>query len=313
MNRVGGEKPPKRRADAPAGPVFRKGGESMIQIGIRLHDVNSAAPAELQTLEARARTAREEGFSCVHLALSKCLAGVSFDDAALTEGLAAHVRRVFRREELDVAVLGCYLNLAHPDGAKIREFQARYFGHLRVAALAGAGMVGTETGAPNAAYKLDADTHGDAALLTFMRNLEPVVERAEACGVTLAIEPVWNHIVYCPDRALEVLRGIGSRNLRIIFDPVNLLYPGNADRREAVIGEAMDKLCDHIAMVHLKDFVREGDKLKSVAAGEGEMDYSAILRFLKARKPYVQATLENTCNENAVASRRLIESVYASV
>lgn len=284
-----------------------------MQLGIRLHDVNAGLPEERQTLEARARTAREEGFSCVHLALSKCIPGVRFDDAALTEGLAAYVRRVFAREELDVAVLGCYLNLAHPEKDTIREFQSRYFGNLRVAALAGIGMVGTETGAPNAAYKLDANTHGDEALHTFMKNLEPVAERAEACGVTLAIEPVWNHIVYGPDRALEVLRGIGSPNLRIIFDPVNLLCPENADRREAVIGEAMDKLCEHIAMVHLKDFVRRDGKLVSVAAGTGEMDYTEILRFLKARKPYIQATLENTCNENAVSSREMLERLYASV
>ena len=285
----------------------------MIQIGIRLHDVNSEAPAALQTLEARAATAREEGFSCVHLALSKCIGGVSFDDAALTEGLAAYVRRVFRAEALDVAVLGCYLNLAHPDAGKLREIQARYFGHLRVAALAGVGMVGTETGAPNAAYKLDANTHTDEALRLFLRNLEPVVEQAERWGVTLAVEPVWNHIVYDADRALEVLRSIASPNLRVIFDPVNLLSAENADRREHVIGEAMDKLCEHIAMVHIKDFLREGSSLKSVAAGTGEMDYTEILRFLKARKPYIQASLENTCNENAVASRRLIEERYASI
>ena len=287
--------------------------EDAMQLGIRLHDVNAALPEERQTLEARAGTAREEGFSCVHLALSKCIKGVSFDDAALTEGLAAYVRRVFRQNELDVAVLGCYLNLAHPDENKIREFQSRYFGNLRVAALAGVGMVGTETGAPNAAYKLDANTHTAEALHTFMKNLEPVVERAERCGVTIAIEPVWNHIVYCPDRALEVLRGIGSPNLRIIFDPVNLLGMENVDRRDAVIGEAMDKLCDHIAMVHIKDFVRQDGKLVSVAAGTGEMDYREILRFLKARKPYIQATLENTCNDNAVSSRKLIEEIYASV
>ncbi len=284
-----------------------------MQLGIRLHDVNAVLPEEQQTLEARARTAREEGFSCVHLALSKCIRGVTFDDAALTEGLSAYVRRVFRQNELDVAVLGCYLNLAHPDENKIREFQSRYFGNLRVAALAGVGMVGTETGAPNAAYKLDANTHTAEALHTFMKNLEPVVERAERCGVTIAIEPVWNHIVYCPDRALEVLRGIGSPNLRIIFDPVNLLGTENVDRRDAVIGEAMDKLCDHIAMVHIKDFVRQDGKLVSVAAGTGEMDYREILRFLKARKPYIQATLENTCNDNAVSSRKLIEEIYASV
>ena len=218
-----------------------------MQLGIRLHDVNAGLPEERQTLEARARTAREEGFSCVHLALSKCIPGVRFDDAALTEGLAAYVRRVFAREELDVAVLGCYLNLAHPEKDTIREFQSRYFGNLRVAALAGIGMVGTETGAPNAAYKLDANTHGDEALHTFMKNLEPVAERAEACGVTLAIEPVWNHIVYGPDRALELLRGIGSPNLRIIFDPVNLLCPENAGRGAAHRAESPRSGCNRSA------------------------------------------------------------------
>ena len=282
----------------------------MLQLGIRLHDVNAAEPEEQQTLEARAKKAREEGFSCVHLALSKCVKGVTFDDAALTEGLAAYVRRVFRQNGLDVAVLGCYLNLAHPDADKLREIQSRYYGNLRVAALAGVGMVGTETGAPNAAYKLDADTHGEAALYTFMRNLSPVVEQAERCGVTMAIEPVWNHIVYNADRALRVIDGIGSRNLRIIFDPVNLLCMENADERERVIGDAMDKLCDRIAMVHIKDFRRENGKLVSVAAGTGEMDYTDILRFLKARKPYIQATLENTSNDNAVASRELIQNLY---
>jgi len=285
----------------------------MLQIGIRLHDVNDKAPETEQTLEARAKKAREEGFSCVHLALAKCIRGVTFDDAALTEGLAAHVRRVFRENELDVAVLGCYLNLAHPDEEKLREFQSRYYGSLRVAAHAGIGMVGTETGAPNAAYKLDANTHGKEALDTFVRNLAPVVECAEHYGVTMAIEPVWNHIVWNPDRALEVLRAIGSRNLRIIFDPVNLLSTENVGDRERVLKEAMDKLCDHIAMVHLKDYVRADGKLVSVAAGTGEMDYADILRFLKARKPYIQATLENTCNDNAVSSRELIERIYASV
>ena len=284
-----------------------------MQLGIRLHDVNAALPEEEQTLEARARKAREEGFCCVHLALSKCIKGVTFDDAALTEGVAAHVRRVFQKEELDVAVLGCYLNLAHPDPAKVAEFQSRYYGSLRVAALAGIGMVGTETGAPNAAYKLDENTHTREALRTFMWNLEPVLERAEKYGVMMAIEPVRNHIVYNADRALEVIRGMESPNLRIIFDPVNLLAEDNVDRRDTVLAAAMDKLCDHIAMVHLKDYVRTENGLVSVAAGTGEMDYTEIMRFLKARKPYIQATLENTSNDNAVQARELLERVYASV
>lgn len=281
-----------------------------MQLGIRLHDVNTGLTPELQTMEARAEQARQEGFSCVHLAFSKVIGGFTFDDCALTEGLAAYARRVFSRAGLDVAVLGCYLNLAHPDPDKLREIQSRYFGHLRVAALMGAGVVGTETGAPNPEYKMDANTHTQAALEAFIRGLAPVVEQAEHWGVTMAIEPVWKHIVYDADQAVKVLRAIASPNLRIILDPVNLLYPGNVDQADRVIGQAIDKLGDRVAVVHLKDYIPQGDDLKALAAGTGEMDYTAILRFMKDRKPCIQATLENTRNENAVAAREFLQRLY---
>ena len=285
----------------------------MIQLGIRLHDVNTAASLEEKIMEARAEKAKQEGFSCVHLAYQKVISGVSFDAAALNEGLACYTKRVFQEQKLDIAVLGCYLNLAHPDPAELAKIRSKYFGHLRVAALAGCSVVGTETGAPNAQYKLDANTHSREALDTFIRNLAEVVERAEHWGVSMAIEPVWNHIVYNADRAVEVLKAIQSPNLRIILDPVNLLCMENADNREAIFQDAFEKLCDHIAVVHLKDFVRRDGKLVSVAAGTGEMNYENILRFVKARKPFIQATLENTTNDNAVQSRELIERVYQQV
>ncbi len=283
----------------------------MLQIGIRLHDVNTNCPEEMQTIEARAAKAREEGFTCVHLAPQKVIKGIAFDDTTMTEGMAMYIKRVFAKEELDIAVLGCYLNLAHPDPLKLEEIKSRYYANIRVAALSGACLVGTETGAPNEEYKYDGNTHSKEALNIFMHNLSDVVECAENYGVTVAIEPVWNHIVYDADRALEVIKGIGSRNLRIILDPVNLLGMENVDNRDRVIADAMDKLCDRIAMVHIKDFVRENGKLVSVGAGNGEMAYTEILRFLKARKPYIQATLENTTNDNAVEARKLIERIYA--
>lgn len=77
----------------------------------------------------------------------------------------------------------------------------------------------------------------------------------------------------------------------------------NADNREAIFQDAMEKLCDDIAIVHIKDFIRQDGKLVSVAAGTGEMQYDSILRFMKARKPF-------TSNDNAVAARELIERIY---
>lgn len=285
----------------------------MLQVGIRLHDVNTNGNPEEKTMQARAEKAKLEGFSCVHLAYQKVMGQVCFDDAALNEGLACYTKRVFGQQGLDIAVLGCYLNLAHPDPEELAKIKSRYFGHLRVAALAGCSVVGTETGAPNAQYKLDANTHSKEALDTFIRNLSEVVERAEHWGVSMAIEPVWNHIVYNADRAVEVLKAVRSPNLRIILDPVNLLCMENADDREEIFQDAFEKLRDHIAVVHIKDFVRRDGKLVSVAAGTGEMRYENLLRMVKQSKPFVQATLENTTNENAVQARELIEGIYREV
>ena len=284
-----------------------------MQLGIRLHDVNAGLAPEFQTMESRAEKAAEEGFKCVHLAFSKVIKGHTFDDAALTEGLGLYTKRVFNNHGLDVAVLGCYLNLAHPDRDKLREIQSRYYGHIRVASLMGAGVVGTETGAPNAEYKTDTNTHSEWALDTFIRGLAPVVERAEKYGVTLAIEPVWKHIVYNADRAVQVIDAIKSPNLRIIFDPVNLLCVENMADRETIFNDTIEKLCDRIAVVHIKDFVPQGNDLKSVAAGTGEMDYTTIVRFIKERKPYIHATLENTSNDNAVEARCLIQRLFDNI
>ena len=59
-----------------------------------------------------------------------------------------------------------------------------------------------------------------------------------------------------------------------------------------------------------KDFKVENNSLVSVAAGTGEMNYDRIIRFMKERKPYIHATLENTVPENAVASREYIQRLW---
>jgi sugar phosphate isomerase/epimerase len=163
-------------------------------------------------------------------------------------------------------------------------------------------------------YHYDKEAnHSAEALEIFIDNLRPVVEYAEKCGVILAIEPVYKHIVWNPRRAREVLDRIASPNLQIIFDPVNLLDPDNIDHRDEVIAEAMDILAPEIAMIHLKDYIIGEDGMKAVGCGFGEMDYTEIVRFAVEKKPYIQATLENTTPENAVRSRELIEKTEREI
>ncbi len=271
-----------------------------MNIGIRMHDMAAG------TIEERALMAKQQGFTCVHLALSKTISPKYMEPAVVTPGLAKHLNEMLNG--VDVAVLGCYLNLAHPDEQKYQEILRKYVAHLQLCRWMGAGVVGTETGNPNAEYRYDpVASHTEAALSLFIDRLRPVVEAAEKIGATMAIEPVYTHIVSDGKRARKVLDAIHSPNLKIIFDPVNLLHPDNVMRRDAVIDEAIDLLGDEIAVVHMKDYHATPDALVACAPGLGEMNYDAVLRYCIEHKPYVQMTLEDTKPDNAEQARLFLE------
>lgn len=131
--------------------------------------------------------------------------------------------------------------------------------------------------------------------------------------MVFAIEPVYRHIVWNPVQARKVLDEINSPNLQIIFDPVNLLDIANYQDREAVIREAIELLGPDIAMVHLKDFRIEEGRMVSVGCGLGMMDYTEILKFMKERKPFIHATLEDTRPENNQQVKDFILQKYSEV
>ena len=279
----------------------------MMQLGIRFHDTKELP------FEERLKSIKDQGFDCVHIALSK-VPGFTADTDALNPGYAMYLRNAFRKAELDVAVLGCYLNLANPNQEVLKKTQEKYFAHLRFASILGCGMVGTETGAPNEAYSYDKEAcHSKEALETFITGLKPVVKCAENMGVIIAIEPVYRHIVYDAKRAREVLDRIESPNLQIIFDPVNLLWTDNYENRYEVIDEAIDLLGKDIAMIHLKDAILMEDSVKSVGCGFGEMKYDSIIKFALEKKPFIHATLEDTKPETAAQSLKCIKDCIASL
>lgn len=275
-----------------------------MKLGIRLHDTKKLPLGE------RLDEVNRQGFSCVHLALSKVITENSVAPEALTPGYAMELKRLFFEKKLDIAVLGCYLNLANPDPAQLAKTVETYMANIRFAAFLGCGVVGTETGAPNVEYRYEPACHSEEALALFIKNVRPVVEYAEKMGVILAIEPVWKHIVCDPGRARRVLDEINSPNLQIILDPVNLLDISNYERQTEIVEEAIELLGKDVAVVHIKDYQVDGGTFKSVAAGTGKMDYTALMKFIKERKPYIHATLEDTVPENAVQAREHMQKLW---
>lgn len=278
-----------------------------MRLGIRAHDTKYAP------LEELIPNIHNLGFKCMHIALSKSIKEFKPDICTMTPGLAMYMKELCIENKVDIAVLGCYLNLCNPDPEQHKQIVEKYKAHIRFASVLGCGVVGTETGAVNVEYKYEPANHTEEALNLFIENLKPIVKYAEQFGVIVAIEPVWKHIVCTIERARKVLDAIDSPNLQIIFDPVNVLYTGNIDRQDEIIEQAFDLLRDEIAVVHCKDYVIEGDELKSIAAGTGGLNYPLLLKKIKQYKPYVHCTLENTVPENAIATRDFMENLYAQV
>lgn len=277
-----------------------------MQFGIRLHDAVQAP------IEERLKIIKEQGFTCAHVALSKVISENSVAPEALTPGYAMYLKRLFDKNELDCAVLGCYLNLANPDAVQLKAIQEKYKANIRFAAHLGAGVVGTETGAPNVEYKFEEACWNEESLQIFIKNLRPVVKYAEQMGVLMAIEPVVRHIVCNPVRARLVLDEIDSPNLRIILDPVNLLESYNYEKQDEIIDEAIELLGRDVAVLHVKDFVIKDGKLVSVPVGQGQCHWDRIIPYMKKEKPYMHATLEDTKPDNAVAALNYITDIYTN-
>ena len=281
----------------------------MLRLGIRFHDT-----AEVP-FEERVKAAEGQGFSCVHIALSK-IKDIPSDISALTSGYANYLKENFDKAGLSVAVLGNYLNLCDPDPDRLSGILKKYEAHIRFASYLRAGVVGTETGAPNSSYDCSdrEAVRSEEAYTAFRENVKKVISYAEHYGVTFAIEPVYKHIIYSPERARRLLDEVASENLRIIFDPVNLLDPDRLEERDEVLHKAMELLSEEIAVIHLKDFIPEKREdgsinMKPCGCGLGAMTYDDIIEFAVRKKPFIEATLENTTPDDATQCRNHIEEI----
>ena len=145
-----------------------------MRIGIRAHDVKA------DTFEGLVKEIHNEGMHCCQLAVPKAVHEFPTQKEVLTPGMALYMKEVFAENKVDVAVLGCYQNLATPDEAALKDTIDTYKRHIVFASLLGAGVVGTETGACNTEYRTEPFSFTEEALEIFIKNLRPVVEYAES-------------------------------------------------------------------------------------------------------------------------------------
>ncbi|WP_462413041.1 sugar phosphate isomerase/epimerase family protein [Neobacillus sp. Marseille-QA0830] len=257
-------------------------------IGIRAHDVPDL-PLEELTKEIAGK-----GLTGVQLALAKSFPDINTGLGSLSPGLARHIGDAFRNENLQVAVLGCYINMIHPDPVERRKVLDRFKEHIRYACDFGCSIVGTETGNVHAEIHYTEENFAEQPYQDVVESVRELVSEAEKFGVIVGIEGGINHPIHTPQRMKRLLDDIPSNNLQVIFDPANFLSMENYQHQEQVFEEAFELFGDRIAIVHAKDIVIEDNWIKMVPVGKGILNYDAVFKYLKYQKPLINILLEDT-------------------
>lgn len=275
-----------------------------MNLGIRAHDFGK------MSVDALTDTVANKGFTSIQLALAKALDGINTETGCQSPGLAYTIREAFYKKNIQIAVLGCYINPIHPDLEERQSQLTRFKEHIRFAREFGCSIVGTETGSYHANCSFHPDNKSEEAFHLLVESVAQLVEEAEKFGVFVGIEAVTTHTIYSPQRMKRVLDTIQSNNLQVIFDPVNLMSMENYGSQDDVIKESFELFGDRIVAVHAKNFIVEDNAIKSAPIHRGMLNYPLFLKLLKERKPHVNILFEDTRGEATEESKKFITDIY---
>lgn len=270
-----------------------------MKLGVRAHDYGRSSAAEL------AEILQGEGFEAIQLAVPKAIDGIgSYGD--LTAWDAERIKNHFRERQIEISVLGCYIDISSTNEID-RNIQLEQFGHaLSWCNKLGAKMVGTES-----SYGILDMEQKEKTWQLVEDGVKRMIEQAEKYETNVGIEPVAAHTLYSPEWTRRLLDRVGSSRLQIIFDPVNLLIPDNIQRQNELWETCFALFGKEIGAIHLKDFVMGDDgQFKPCLLGKGLMKYDGIFTWLHREKPDISILREEM---DPVAAHRDIEFMKALI
>jgi len=270
-----------------------------MKLGIRGHDL------EKMPAEQLAETISQKGFNAVQLAVGK-----SFDfytgPGSLTKDISREIGDTFRRHNVQIAVLGCYIHMIHPDPAVRRSELDRFKEHLAAANDFGCLLVGTETGNVHAEMGYTTDNFEEGPFLAVVESVKELAAEAEKQDAVIGVEAGVNHPIYSPETMKRLLDLVDSDHVRVIFDPVNLLTADTWENQAAIFEKAFTLFGDKIAVLHAKDVVLEDGSLQAVPVGKGLIDYETVFRLIRETGRSIPVLLEDVRDPFIEESRQFL-------
>jgi len=253
-----------------------------MKIGVRAHDFGR------QSVDSLAANIREAGFECVQLAPTKALEGIN-GFGEITDRHLDAINTAFARENVEISVLGCYIEPSVTDSAQRLSNVEIFKANLTNAKKLGVKIVGTETTNLDI-HTPEAEREKIYALLK--DSVLRMVEQAEKEDIFVGIEPVAEHTLNTPELTRRLLDEVGSGKLKLIFDPVNLVLPHTIHEQDAIFTRLFDLCGEEIVAVHIKDIVIENDQKTWRNIGKGVINYPLIFDWLHKHKSEISILRE---------------------
>ncbi len=269
----------------------------MFILGTRAHDYGTDEVLPLFTRIA------DDGFSTVQLAYKKAVKGVfSLDD--ITPKLIEDTIDAMKKTGISIGVLGCYVELALCDEAARKKAVDEFIAMLPVAKRLGAHCIASET----THMCTNAGATRAQAVRQLEKSMSEIMPAAESLGVTVALEPVYSHAMNTPEQTREVLDRINSKNLKVLFDPVNILSPDYALKQNDMWDRVFALLGDDITAVHMKGVRFENGAQISVPFEQSVIDYKYLFDEMNKWTRTIPLMREELNPETAKADAEFLKS-----
>lgn len=272
-----------------------------MNFGLRGHDIQS------DSIENLAVKCRELGLTSVQLVLKKTIK--DFKEGMFSPSYAMNIGKTFAKNNIEIAVLGCYINPSNTDEIKLKKDMNYFIECLKYARFMNAGMVGLETGFIGSEC-IPQKNHTDEAYQILLSNMKTLCNAAEKLGVMIGIEGVSSFVINTPEKMRKLIDDLNSPNVCVILDILNYLTIENHHKQEDVILKSFDILKNEIGAIHLKDFIIKNDEIHYIYPTNGNMNIRLILSLAKKYKPGIPIILEEVKGDDV---KKVIHDIKAVI
>ena len=274
-----------------------------MKIGVRVHDLGKS---DAKTLAIKAK---EIGFDAVQLVLNKAIEGESGLAGTLSKEKANYYYEAFKREGLDIAMLGAYFNPVHSNKELVEKNIAKFKEHLKFENDFHAGYVGSETGSFNDdKWTYNPLNRTEDAFQEVKRIFKDLANTAEASNAKMAIEGAYGHCMFEPKALKRLVDEINSNSVYYIVDIYNYLSIDNYKNYKEIFEECLELFKGRIVIFHLKDFIIQDGALKQTCIGKGIIDYDYLIKKIKENAPDAYLIFEGSKPEDMEYSFKFVKS-----